>query len=92
MRLTNNQIDLLSYEIVKHLVKEGLIEADNVDRQTEKVVNVITEELMVEDKLNQEAREILSKHTDELRRKEITYYEMFKMIKAKLVKDRKIIL
>ncbi len=92
MRLTNNQIDLLSYEIVKHLVKEGLIEADNVDRQTEKVVNVITEELMVEDKLNQEVREILSKHTDELRRKEITYYEMFKMIKAKLVKDRKIIL
>jgi len=92
MRLTNSQIDLLSYEIVKHLVKEGLIEVDNVDQRAEKVANVITVELTVEDKLNQEVREILSKHSDELKRKEIAYYEMFKMIKAKLVKDRKIIL
>lgn len=92
MRLTNNQIDLLSYEIVKFLVKKGLIEVDNVDRLTEKVVHVITEELMVEDRLNQEVREILSKHADDLRRNEIEYYEMFKMIKAKLVKDRNIIL
>lgn len=92
MRLTNNQIDLLSYEIVKFLVKKRLIELDNVDRLTEKVVHVITEELMVEDKLNQEVREILSKHANDLRRNEIEYYEMFKMIKAKLVKDRNIIL
>lgn len=92
MRLTNNQIDLLSFEMVKLLVKKGLIETENVDQLTEKVAHVITEELMLEDKLNQEVREILSKHSDELRRKEIEYYEMFKMIKAKLVKDRKIII
>ena len=92
MRLTNNQIDLLSFEIAKFLVKKGLMEVDNIDQLTEKVAHVITEELMIEDRLNDEVREILSKHTDELRRKEIAYYEMFKMIKAKLVKDRNIIL
>jgi hypothetical protein len=47
---------------------------------------------MVEDQLNDEVREILASHAEEMRRTNVEYREMFKMIKKKLARERKIIL
>jgi hypothetical protein len=47
---------------------------------------------MVEDQLNEEVREILASHAEEMRRTNVEYREMFKMIKKKLARERKIIL
>lgn len=92
MKLTRSQIEWISFEIAKDLVKKDLVEVDNQDKLAEKIKNIITEDLMVEDKLNEEVREILSQYTDEMRRISIEYHEMFKKVKAKLVKERKLIL
>jgi len=92
MKLTRSQIEWISFEIAKGLIKRDFVEADNQDKLAEKIKNIITDDLMVEDKLHEEVREILSQYADEMRRTSIEYHEMFKKVKAKLVKERKLIL
>jgi len=46
----------------------------------------------VEDRLNEEVREILSKHSDEMKRVGASYQEMFKKAKGQLARERKLIL
>ena len=53
---------------------------------------IVSGELSVEDRLNDEVREILTQHSEEMRRTNVEYREMFKMIKKKLARERKIIL
>jgi hypothetical protein len=50
------------------------------------------EEFQNEDKLDQEVREILSEHMEKIRKENIEYQTMFRMIKTKLAKERKIVL
>jgi hypothetical protein len=92
MRLTPDEVQFLGRKIVKTLVREGKIELDSPARVEEAIVKVITDELMVEDKLNEEVREVLTQHTNEMQRSNITYAEMFKMVKKKLAKEKGIIL
>jgi hypothetical protein len=53
---------------------------------------VITDDLRVEDRLNDEVREVLIQHASEMERSNITYTEMFKMVKRKLAKEKGIVL
>ncbi len=92
MKLTKSQIEWFSFEIAKGLAKKDIIMIDDIDKFAEKIKSIISEDLLVEDKLNEEIREILRDYTDEMRRLSIEYHEMFKKVKAKLVKDRKLIL
>ena len=52
----------------------------------------MTEEITIEDKINEEVRTILTQHQDEMRRVGISYQEMFKKVKGQLARDRKLIL
>ncbi len=92
MRLTRNQIEFISHRIMKDLIERGYIEVDDPAQLREEFVRLITGELMIEDKLNDEVREILTQHAEEMRRTNVEYREMFKMIKKKLARERKIIL
>jgi hypothetical protein len=65
---------------------------DSEARVVEAIGRVITDELMVEDKLNEEVREVLIQHASEMERSNITYTEMFKMVKKKLAREKGIIL
>jgi hypothetical protein len=92
MRLTSDEIEYISRKIVKKLSAEGKLEMDSDARVVEGIGRVITEELMVEDKLNEEVREVLIQHASEMERSNITYTEMFKMVKKKLAREKGIIL
>lgn len=92
MRLTSDEIEYISRKIVKTLVAEGKLELDSEARVVEAVVRVITEELMVEDRLNEEVREVLIQHASEMERSNITYTEMFKMLKKKMAREKGIVL
>ena len=92
MRLTSDEIEYISRKIVKKLSAEGKLEMDSDARVVESIGRVITEELMVEDKLNEEVREVLIQHASEMERSNITYTEMFKMVKKKLAREKGIIL
>ncbi len=92
MRLTTDEIAFIARKIVKTLVADGKIEVDSETRVAEGLVKVITDELMVEDKLNEEVREVLVQHSGEMERSNITYTEMFKMVKRKLAREKGIVL
>ena len=92
MRLTSDQVEYLARKIVKTLVAEGKLEVDSATRVSEGIARVITEDLQVEDRLNEEVREVLVQHASEMQRSNITYSEMFKMVKRKLAKEKGIIL
>ena len=92
MRLTSDQVEYLSRKIVKTLVGQGKLEVDSDTRVAEGIARVITDDLQVEDRLNEEVREVLVQHASEMQRSNITYSEMFKMVKRKLAKEKGIIL
>jgi len=92
MRLTPNEIEYVARKIVKTLVAGGKLEVDSQSRVADGIAKVITDELMVEDRLNEEVREVLIQHSSEMERSNITYTEMFKMVKRKLAKEKGIIL
>src|SRR5690349_25120502 len=52
---------------------------------------VTTEELAVEDRLNDEVRELLSQYSEYMRREGVSYQEMFRRIKNTLISQRKVI-
>jgi uncharacterized protein len=92
MRLTSDEIEYIARKIVKTLSSEEKLEMDSEARVVEAIARVITDELMVEDKLNEEVREVLIQHASEMERSNITYTEMFKMVKKKLAREKGIIL
>jgi len=92
MRLSTHQIDLFSFRIAKQLLRNGFVEGIKEDVLTERIVDVITAELRKEDELNDEVREILDQYADQMQEAGAQYHEMFKKIKAKLVRERNIIL
>jgi hypothetical protein len=92
MRLSKLQIEHLAFSIVRNLVRDGKIITDNKNALVEDLNNLITEEFLSEDKLDQEVREILNQHMEKIRRENIEYQTMFKMIKTKLAKEKNIVL
>ena len=92
MRLTAEEIQYVSRKIVKTLVGEGKLEVDSEPRIVDTIARVITEELQIEDRLNEEVREVLIQHASEMERSNVTYTEMFKMLKKKMAREKGIIL
>jgi len=90
--LNKLQLEHLAFSIVRNMLKDEMIIADNKNRLVETTNNLITEEFMNEDKLDQEVREILNQHMEKIRRENIEYQTMFKMIKTKLAKEKNIVL
>ena len=81
MRLTPDEIQFISRKIVKTLVAAERLEVDNEARVVEAIARVIVDELSVEDRLNDEAREVLAQHMNQMERSDITYSEMFRKVK-----------
>ena len=92
MRLRNSRIEDISREIVKLLQEEKFIEMAEREAAVQEVYAVIREDLMAEEKLDEEVRKILEQYLDTMNQDHIQYHEMFKMVKAKLAKERNIIL
>jgi hypothetical protein len=74
------------------MVADGRLEVDSEPRVMEGIARVVTDELQVEDRLNEEVRETLLQHASEMERSNVTYTEMFKMLKRKMAREKGIIL
>jgi len=77
---------------VDELIKREMIETSEVVSLREKILAVMEAELSLEDRINEEVREILKDYADEMRNKGVSYQDMFKKVKNKLVKDKKVVL
>jgi hypothetical protein len=92
MLLARDYVSHMATEVVKQLVEGGLIETKASNAVTQRVRQRMMEELTVEDRLNDEVREILTQHQDEMRRTGVSYQEMYKKVKGQLARDRKLVL
>jgi hypothetical protein len=92
MLLSRDYVGYMAKEVVKRLVAEKMIETKNVEALTQKVRQVMAEEVTIEDRLNEEVREILARYSDEMRRTGASYQEMYKKVKGQLARERKLIL
>jgi len=54
------------------------------------MAQVIEDDLSIEDKLNDEVRDMLDQYSDYMRRENVSYQEMFRKIKNQLLAQRKI--
>jgi len=82
----------MSQEIVKRLLASKMIEAPSAENLTERVRKIMQEEIGLEERLNEEVRQILTDHAEEMRRTSVSYQEMFKKVKGELARQRKLIL
>lgn len=92
MRLTADQIEILAHEIVRRMDDRGMARFPDRSGATDRVIRLLTDDLQVEDRLNDEVREILDGLSAQMQRQNVQYHEMFKLVKTKLVRERKLIL
>src|SRR5664280_458559 len=90
MLLAREFVSYISKQLVKSLTP-GTIETSNPDLVAEQIARVIGEELAVEDRLNDEVRDLLSQYSDYMRREGVSYQEMFRRIKNTLITQRKVV-
>jgi hypothetical protein len=93
MRLSKERVRHLAEALLNRLQQEGYVEiSGDRKRAVETLDAAITNELSVEDRLNAEVRQLLRAYEMEIERGQVDYEKMFTMIKAKLVRERKLIL
>jgi len=92
MLLSRDYVGYMAGAVVKRLVATQMIEAKAPAELVQRIRQTMLEELTVEDRLNEEVRQILSEHADEMRRSGASYQEMYKKVKTQLARQRKLIL
>ena len=92
MGLRKEYVRLLSTNIVEDLIKKEMIEVPEGLDLAEQLFQVMDAEINLEDKINDEVRVLLNQYQDQMRQSGASYQEMFKLIKHKLVRERKLVL
>ena len=93
MRLTKELTEHLTKNIVKSFLDKELIIWEESPEKLQTIINgIITEDLMVEDRLNDEVKTLLDSKTEEYERSMMDYGRVFQMVKSKLVRERGLIL
>ena len=93
MRLNEKYIGRISKKIIDHLLdNDFIIWEGEKEKLTAVVISIITEDLMIEDRLNEEVKMLLESKTEEYERSMMDYGRVFQMVKSKLVRERGLIL
>lgn len=90
MLLAREFVSYISRQLVRRLTPR-IIETTDPDAAAGLLAKVIEEELLVEDRLNDEVRELLAQYSDYMRREGVSYQEMFRRIKNTLISQRKVV-
>ena len=90
MLLAREFVQYMSRQIVARL-SPAVLESPAPPRVVEIVNDLVTEELMAEDRLNEEVRDILGQYSEYMRREGVSYQEMFRRTKNTLTSQRKFV-
>jgi len=83
---------LLSVKVAEELQKQEMIGVPEDLDLAERVFQVMDTEVNLEHRIDEEVRSLLNQYQDQMRQSGASYQEMFKLIKNKLVKERKLVL
>jgi len=93
MRIPKTWVALIAKRVADDLLAKDLIEPkvpkERLYADTERY---ILDELMIEDRVNSEVRELLKKFSPEIERGKLDYRRMFEITKKKLVEERGLVL
>ena len=92
MQFPREYVAYMARQILKRLTAAGLIQYDQPEYVNEVMSQVMSDELSVEDRINEEAHKILEQHGEKMKQVGASYDEMFKKVKRQLVRDRKVVL
>jgi len=92
MIFSRDYVGYLAKQTVKQLVEAKVITTANYPVVNERVTAAMTEELMLEDRINEEVRVILEAFQDDMRKTGASYPEMFKKVKNELARKYKAVL
>jgi hypothetical protein len=92
MGLRKEYVRLLSTRVAGELIKQEMIEVPEGLDLAGQLFQTMDAEINLEDRLNEEVRALLNQYSDQMRQTGVSYQEMFKLIKNKLVKERKLVL
>src|SRR5260370_21807793 len=90
MLLAREFVSYLSRQIVRKITPQ-VLETPNPQAVAEIIDHIITEELTIEDRLNEEVRDILGQYSDYMRRERVSYQDMFRRTKHQLIAQRQVI-
>jgi hypothetical protein len=90
MLLPKELVALIARRVAQRLTP-GMIDTGVPQRVTEIAQEVILDELMAEDKLNDEVRALLDDYAEYMRKEGVSYQEMFRRAKSTLIAQRKIV-
>jgi hypothetical protein len=93
MRIPKSWVPFLAKRIIDTLMTKGLMEpAVPVEELLQQTEHLLLDELMVEDRLNDEVRQLLKKYESEIEKGRLDFRRLFDMTKQKLVRERNIVL
>jgi hypothetical protein len=90
MLLAKELVDYLSRQIVQRL-SPLFVEVMDPTMAANAIGAIVLEELEIEDRLNDEVRELLSQYSEYMRQNAVSYQEMFRKIKNTLIQQRKVV-
>jgi hypothetical protein len=93
MRIPKTWVPLMAKRIVDSFISKDLVKITVPSKKLlSETEELIMHELTVEDRLNEEVREILKKHSSEIEQDRLDYRKLFDLTKQKLVRERSIVL
>ena len=92
MIFSKDYVGYLGRQTVKYLIAAKMIESAKPAILNERVTAGLIEELSLEDRINDEVRVILEAIQEDMRKGGVSYPEMFKKLKIKLVNQYKAVL
>ena len=92
MRLKKKFVEKISKKIIDSLIRKDLIIWEGSRNKLESIINnIIIDDLMVEDHLNDEVKQLLDSRTEEYERSMMDYGRVFQLVKSKLARERGLI-
>ncbi|SEF64757.1 Protein of unknown function [Bryocella elongata] len=92
MIFSKDYVGYLAKQTTKHLIAAKMIKTDKPELVNARVANSMVDELSLEDRINDEVRVILEAIQDDMHKTGVSYPEMFKKVKQKLVNQYKVVL
>jgi len=93
MRVPKTWVPFLAKKVVDNITVKNLVKpAVPLEKLLTETGQIILEELTIEDRLNEEVREILKSHSAEIEKGRMDYRRLFELTKQKLVKERNLVL
>lgn len=92
MALRIEFITFLAEKISEGLLDKQMLEVPEGFSLVDPLFDALQEEIALEDRLNEEVRTLLNEYGNQMRDSGASHQEMFKLIKKKLVRERKLVL